>query len=98
MNGPEHYKAAERLLSDASFTTGNGAPGFRGANGVMLGGAAAVPMIEHAVAKAQVHATLALAAAQALSPITYSLGDTDRITEWAQATASSPTATRGDNQ
>ena len=63
MNGPEHYRAAEKLLSDASFTSG-GRPAFR-ANGSMHEGPAAVAMIERAVAAAQVHATLALAAVQA---------------------------------
>lgn len=47
------------------------------------------------LAEAQAHGTLALAAAQALSPITASIGDTDRITEWARATACSPAPTEG---
>ena len=47
------------------------------------------------LAEAQARSTLALAAAQALSPITVSMGDTDRITEWARATAPSLNTTEG---
>ncbi|WP_428956147.1 hypothetical protein [Streptomyces sp. cg35] len=55
MTGPEHYRQAERHLSGASHTNG------RGGHPVDPVGAA------HHLAMAQVHATLALAAATALS-------------------------------
>ncbi|MEV7006821.1 hypothetical protein [Streptosporangium sp. NPDC051022] len=57
MNGPEHYRAAEQLLSTASFVRSPEDP---------------TPVMDPAVhaalvARAQVHATLALAAATALT-------------------------------
>ena len=60
MTGPEHYREAERLLSEASFTGGvteqpvtrDGLPRTPGAHAALI-------------ARAQVHATLALAAATA---------------------------------
>ncbi|MFE6225432.1 hypothetical protein [Streptomyces sp. NPDC057854] len=55
MTGPEHYREAERHLSAASFTHGPG--------GAPVHPTAAA----HHLAVAQVHATLALAAATALS-------------------------------
>jgi hypothetical protein len=60
MTGPEHYRAAERLLSDASFTSITGTP-------VTREGRPVEPRI-HAtlIDLAQVHATLALAAATAM--------------------------------
>jgi hypothetical protein len=60
MTGPEHYRAAERLLSDASFTSIAGTP-------VTREGRPVEPKI-HAtlIDLAQVHATLALAAATAM--------------------------------
>lgn len=61
MTGPEHYKAAERLLSDASFTTSTGTP-------VSREGYPIDPRVHAALlGRAQVHATLALAAANAMS-------------------------------
>lgn len=62
MTGPEHYCEAERLLSDASFsTTANGLPCTR--DGHLLSLEEIVAMR----AAAQVHATLALAAATAMA-------------------------------
>lgn len=57
MTGAEHYRAAEKLLSDASFTDSNGYAVRR--DGSLF------PPGEQAVliTRAQVHATLALAAA-----------------------------------
>jgi hypothetical protein len=57
VNATEHYQAAEKLLSEASYTTRYGVP-VRPNGEPML--------IQHhtlLVARAQVHATLALAAA-----------------------------------
>ncbi|WP_282698054.1 hypothetical protein [Streptomyces sp. CC208A] len=54
MTGPEHYREAERHLSAASFTD---RPGGRPAH----------PDASHHIAMAQAHATLALAAATAMS-------------------------------
>ncbi|MEW2127065.1 hypothetical protein AB0891_25430 [Streptomyces sp. NPDC007259] len=54
MTGPEHYREAERHLSAASFTTGP------------IGDVVHPKGAAHHLAMAQVHATLALAAATAL--------------------------------
>lgn len=70
MTGPEHYAEAERLVAGA--TVGDGSP--------------FVELVEAAtVAAAQVHATLALAAAQALLPVAQFMGDDPQVTEWARA-------------
>jgi hypothetical protein len=54
VTGPEHYKAAEQCLKEAHIPSGNRAqPGWLTA--------------DELVAEAQVHATLALAAATALA-------------------------------
>lgn len=55
MTGPEHYREAERLIKDANQMQSDSGPGCGS---------------EELLAEAQVHATLALAAAQAwaLSP------------------------------
>lgn len=78
MNGAEHYRESERLLSDASFFR-HGQPFTR--EGMAMTGA------QHAalIARAQVHATLALAAAQAAPLVDKYVGDHQRITDWAQA-------------
>lgn len=55
MNGPEHYAEAERLIDPHALK--ELAEGEKAAHGLA--------MIEAAVATAQVHATLALAAAMA---------------------------------
>jgi hypothetical protein len=68
MNGTDHYRAAEILLDNAKLEHG-------------LLNAAEVAVI---VAEAQVHATLALAAATALSMTTHMVGDTVEITQWAE--------------
>lgn len=60
MTGPEHYRESERLLSDASFTSTSGTP-------VTREGRPVEPRIHAAlINRAQVHATLALAAATAI--------------------------------
>lgn len=62
MNGPEHYRAAEKHLESA------------------LG--ADEPDETAHLRYAQVHATLALAAATALRVTTVQFGDSDQLTEW----------------
>lgn len=63
MTGPEHYRAAERLLSDASFTTGEHDDSPLTRQGDLMS-----PQLHAALlGRAQAHATLALAAATALS-------------------------------
>ncbi|MFD3717219.1 hypothetical protein [Streptomyces sp. NPDC058674] len=59
MTGPEHYREAERLLSDTSFTTASGRPVTRDGHPMPVDECALL------VARAQVHATLALALAVA---------------------------------
>ncbi|MFI6639985.1 hypothetical protein [Streptomyces sp. NPDC050504] len=77
MTGPEHYREAERLLGQAHhWTYGDGGD----------------PVVGHALAaEAQAHATLALAAATALSEPTRSAFRAT-IPEWDawQATAGCP--------
>jgi hypothetical protein len=68
MTGPEHYREAERLL----------APGGRRNP---WGDVEPVAPSEAAVARAQVHATLALAAATAINPSDYGMGRPE-WTEW----------------
>lgn len=75
MNGTDHYEAAERLLSQALMVRSK-----TDATPVDPGAA-------HLVAAAQVHATLALAAATALPMVTQYVGDNEAITSWAQAIA-----------
>lgn len=72
MNGPEHYKAAEKLLSRASFMDSRGRP---------TDGEAAANL----TALAQAHATLAHAAAAALPIVTQFMGDSDLVTAWGTA-------------
>lgn len=67
MTGPEHYKAAERLLAESDNFLPEDQQGC-----VYL-------------AAAQVHATLALAAATAMPTVTRMMGDHDEITEWGRA-------------
>lgn len=63
MTGPEHYREAERLLTERVFVGRYGTE---------------ISTFEEIVAAAQVHATLALAAATAIDP------DTQRA-EWREA-------------
>lgn len=53
MNGPEHYREAERLIAQANKIQHDQGPGCGS---------------DEVLAEAQVHATLALAAATALTP------------------------------
>lgn len=79
MNGHKHYRAAEKLLSAASFQNADGTPAT--SDGQL------VDPVAHAslVARAQVHATLALAAAQAMPTVASFCGDSTRITDWGAA-------------
>lgn len=72
MNGIEHYEAAERLLSRALMVRSDtdSTPTDSGAT--------------HLVAAAQVHATLALAAATALVATQQYVGSSDEIKSWSQ--------------
>ncbi len=75
MTGPEHYKAAERLVAHSQSHTdqGNGADD---------------KIAELAAAQAQVHATLALAAAAAIPAVKDWLGDEDRSgLGWTEVTS-----------
>jgi hypothetical protein len=89
MSGPEHYREAERLLLSCQLI------------GADDHDAATYPAIEDGVDSdsnglraAQVHATLALAAASAMETVSQfmglvrpdSMGDDQVITEWAKAT------------
>jgi hypothetical protein len=74
MTGPEHYAAAQRMLSAGSYTHGPG------------GDPVHPEAAAHHIAMAQVHATLALAAATAAQLADRYVGDGDHINEWRTAT------------
>ncbi len=79
MNGPDHYRDAEQLLTDAfssKLTT------YEGEN----------PEADRLIAAAQVHATLALAAATVDRLADTYIGDGDHINQWRTATGIAPTA------
>ena len=69
MTGPEHYREAERLIKDAERIQHNHGPGCGS---------------DEVIALAQVHATLALAAATAMQPSNYSTGRRELV-EWQDA-------------
>ena len=77
MTGPEHYRAAERLLSEASFVRAPDDP--RPVDRLHPAAHAAL------IARAQVHATLADAATKALPVILPLVGDDQQVTDWARA-------------
>jgi hypothetical protein len=91
LTGPEHYREAERLLSNASFTSLSGRPVTRDGRPMSAD--------EHAVlvARAQAHATLALAATQASRLADPYIGDGDHINDWRAATGVARTP-NGDGQ
>lgn len=73
MNGPQHYREAEELLDYVcSGATRDGAPLAR-------------HEVPEYLSRAQVHATLALAAASALSTIGEYYGIPDEVEAWTQA-------------
>ncbi|GAB2964120.1 hypothetical protein [Saccharothrix stipae] len=63
----------------------NGAEHYREAERLINGAKDAPGAYVHTIALAQVHATLALAAAQAAGPLMEMCGDSNRITEWGEA-------------
>ncbi|MFC8583341.1 hypothetical protein ACFUGD_02010 [Streptomyces sp. NPDC057217] len=71
MTGPEHYRKAEQLLAEATTDGPEGVYFVRPEN----------------LAAAQVHATLALAAAAAGQLADRYVGDGDHITSWHGVTA-----------
>lgn len=79
MTGPEHYRAAEALLVTAADTADSIVDAISDAEAVALQGVVALD-----VTVAQVHATLALAAATALTieDANASIGD---VEEWEAA-------------
>lgn len=87
MNGPSHYRAAEGLLSDASFRSPSGEPVTR--DGWTLDPAVHAAMLDRAL----VHATLALAAATALGVVSaesWSAAPEQDVTAWMQSVSASP--------
>jgi hypothetical protein len=84
VTGPEHYVEAERLIADACDPSGN--PSIdAGTIGMSL-------------AAAQVHATLALAAATAIQPSTFGYGQPE-YTAWVAVAGVLPeTAKAGDDR
>jgi hypothetical protein len=79
VNGAEHYRAAERLIGPV-LDPGGGPVGPK------------VPMavVQERLARAQVHATLALAAAHAATVVVPLMGDDPQITEWGRAIGWAP--------
>ncbi|MGW6376271.1 hypothetical protein ACWFRB_09430 [Rhodococcus sp. NPDC055112] len=79
--GPENYREAERLIEVA----GEYLSDSRRLNGDSQATRdRAHRFADTILARAQVHATLALAAATALGVTTAQFGDTDQLTEWAE--------------
>lgn len=76
MTGPEHYRAAEQLLAAADTVVRPNDEGHCEA--------------DRMIAAAQVHATLALAAAQAGVLTDKYVGDTNLITAWSKTTGTLP--------
>ena len=82
MNGPKHYREAERLLAGAQGMADTG-------NGISLRNGREVAATEVCLRLAQVHATLALAAATAY-PATRDWDGESRATDafaWTEATS-----------
>ncbi len=77
MKGHEHYLEAERLIERADAWLEHAA--------LENGEADAVAGFHMAMAHAQVHATLALAAATAMPDVSRFMGDSDRVTDWGHA-------------
>lgn len=75
MNGPEHYREAERLLADVDRLHGAGNIERLARTGNVDATAAALDAMGNLIAAAQVHATLALAAATAATQATAYDGD-----------------------
>lgn len=87
MNGSEHYREGERLLSQASLTDRHGNPVNEKGTLLMPGAHEAV------VRRAMAHFAAAQAAATALGTVTGYVGDSDEITAWARITGILPART-----
>lgn len=74
MEGAEHYREAELLLSGADPRGGHH------------------DVSKQDIARAQVHATLALAAAQVAPLVRTMMGDSERLTEWGRVINWTPAA------
>lgn len=81
MNGHEHYLEAERLLKSCQ-SPGERHPDDAEEYPALEDG---VNSIGNALAAAQVHATLALAAATAMPDVSRFMGDSVRVTDWGHA-------------
>lgn len=82
MNGAEHYRAAQKLLSQASHSHSKEDLWPRNP----VNGADLDPVLHASlIARAQVHATLALAAASAMPAVLQMMGDDQEVTEWGKA-------------
>ncbi|GAA2361052.1 hypothetical protein Cme02nite_38590 [Catellatospora methionotrophica] len=103
MNGAEHYLEAERLTALAmdSFTDPEG--GYDDSDGDPSAKELATRAYVHTEARgdasvylaaAQIHATLALAAATALNSTHHYVGDSREITEWARIAQPDAMATK----
>lgn len=75
-SGPEHYAKSAHLAEVASRHITEDAADMR--------------IAEVAAYAAQAHATLALAAAQALPTVVQYMGDSDTVTDWATVTGVKP--------
>jgi hypothetical protein len=83
MNGPDHYRRAEQLIADA-FKAIAPPPDF---TPVTPGAPTPSELHQRAITEAQVHATLALAAATALAATTALGENTQDALEWNKAAA-----------
>lgn len=76
MNGPDHYREAERLIARLT--------------GIVLNNDGSSPEATFMLAEAQVHATLALAAATALTSHMSTYDDEPEIQAWVDAAGVQP--------
>ena len=84
MNGAEHYRRAEEILARLSDKAN-----AEGKSDAVLNAAMTIT-----TAMAQVHATLALAAATALTSTHHYVGDSREITDWARIAQPDAMATK----
>lgn len=87
MNGAEHYARAEEILNQ--IASKDYLDKLKS-----LTSASAMASIQVGMASAQVHATLALAAATALTSTHHYVGDSREITAWAHAIQPDAMATK----
>jgi|SRR5689334_4708698 hypothetical protein len=86
MNGPDHYRRAEQLIADARKAIAP-PPGF---TPVKPGAPTPSELHQRAITEAQVHATLALAAATALAATADLREHTEEGREWNKAAVTKP--------